>query len=131
MKESITSHHLMVFMGSFYTNNLEVNNDFITYERNPKANYRLYMDLETEDIIKVLKDNILKFEEENITLYLPILKYSKEEYCKSFKKLQNWFKEQIVNHPLEDVIKEIKSKYERKFKNIYPTFEQIDTILKS
>ncbi len=61
MNKSLNSNHLMVFMDSFYINHLKENNDFMTYERNSLAIYRLYMDLETEELIKVYKDQILKF----------------------------------------------------------------------
>ena len=43
MKKSLNNNHLMVFMGSYIKNGK--NYDYITYERNPKAHYRLYMDL--------------------------------------------------------------------------------------
>ena len=121
------SNNIMIFMGSYIINKKE-QHDYLTYERNPKADYRLYLDLETENLICVAKKEIAQFEASFITLYLPIFEYSKEEYLKKYNELKKWYNYQILYRFPKDVIKELQKKYERKYKNIYPLTQQIDTI---
>lgn len=121
------NNNIMIFMGSYIKNSKD-NNSYITYERNPDASYRKYMNLETGELVTIEKQNILNYETTNITLYLPIYEYSEDEYYKSYFKLQNWYKEQLNYHIQSDIISNLKQKYERNYKKIYPIYRQIDAI---
>ncbi len=128
-EQNINSNHIMIFMGSYIKNDSgEQNDDYMTYERDPDTSYRSYMDLETTERYTIDKDECLEFETEYLTLYLPISEYTEEEYYKKYIELQKWFKTQLIYHSQPDVIKELKEKYERKYKEIYPNFHRIDTI---
>ena len=128
-EQNINSNNIMIFMGSYIKNDSGKQNDnYMTYERNPDTTYRLYMDLETTNWYTIDKDKCLEFETEYLTLYLPISEYTEEEYYKKYIELQKWFKTQLIHRSQSDVIKELREKYERKYKNMYPYFQRIDTI---
>ena len=126
-EQNTDSNFIMVYMGS-YINNVEDQKDYMTYERDPDTNYKSYMDLETTEWYNIDKDECLEFEKEHLTLYLPITDYTAEEYSKKYFELQKWFKVQLIHRSQSDVIEELIEKYERKYKDIYPSFHKIDTI---
>lgn len=129
MKENVNSSHIMVYIGSYITNSSnKENNEYITYEKDPNTSYKSYMDLETSERYNIAKDDCLEFEEKYLTLYLSISEYAEDEYLKKYLELQEWFKIQLICRPKSDVIQEIREKYERKHKAIYPYFYRIDTI---
>ena len=108
-KQNINSNHIMIFMGSYIrSNSKEPCVNYMTYERDPDTNYRLYRDLETREWHGIDKGKCLEFETKYLTLYLPISEYTEEEYCKKYMELQRWFKH----------------------KSLYPYFQRIDTIAK-
>ena len=121
-EQNINSNHIMIFMGSYIKNDSgEQNDDYMTYETNPDTSYRSYMDLETEQWYDIDKEKLLEFENQYLTLYLPVSKYTKEEYSKKYIELQKWFKIQIIHRSQSDVIKELQKKYEQQYKNLHLT----------
>ena len=118
--------NIMVFMGSYIKNN---SSDYLTYERDPDTSYKIYIDLETMNLYIIDKEKCLEFENKFITLYLPISEYTIDEYYQKYIELQNWFKIQLMYRSQSDVIKELQEKYEKKYKNIYPYFQRIDTLI--
>ena len=128
-EQTINSNHIMVYMGSFIKNRSEKQYDYMTYERDPDTSYKAYMDLETTKWYNIDKDKCLDFETEYLTLYLPVSEYTAEEYYKRYIELQKWFRAQLIHRSQSDVIKELQEKYERKYKNLYPYFQRIDTIV--
>ncbi len=117
---------VFIYMGSYITKN---NSTQITYERDPHTNYKSYKDLETKKNYNIKKEGCVAFETQNITLYPPISEYSEEEYEKKYKDLQNWFNAQLKDTPKSKIITIIQKKYSRKYPALYPSFQNIDTIM--
>ena len=112
-EQNINSNYIMVFMESYIKSDSK---DFITYEEDKYANYKSYMDLETKECYKIGKDKCSEFENEYLTLYLPISEYTAKEYYKKYIELQKWFRTQLIHRSQKDVIRELQGKYERKYK---------------
>ena len=110
-KQNINSNHIMIFMGSYIrSNSKEPCVNYMTYERDPDTNYRLYRDLETREWHGIDKGKCLEFETKYLTLYLPISEYTEEEYYKKYIELQKWFREQLIHHSQSYVIKKLQEK---------------------
>ncbi len=123
------SNYIMVFMGSYIENDSnEQKDDYVTYERDPETSYKSFIDLETEEWTNIDRDKCLEFENEHLTLYLPISEYTEKEYYHKYIELHKWFRTQLIHRSQSDVIKELQEKYEKKYKNLYPYFQKIDTI---
>lgn len=126
--KNIDSNQIMVYMGSYITNNLGENKAAaITYERDPNTSYKSYMDLETTETYNIDKEKCSDFELESLALYLPISEYSKEEYYKKYCELQDWFKAQLLHRSQPNVIEELQKKYSKE-KVLCSSFHKIDTI---
>ena len=112
-EQTINSNQIMIFMGSYIKSDSK---DFITYEEDKYASYKSYMDLETTEQYNIDKDKCLEFENEYLTLYLPVSEYTAKEYYKKYIELQKWFRTQLIHRSQKDVIRELQGKYERKYK---------------
>lgn len=88
------------------------------------------MDLATETYYKIDKDKCLDFETENIVLYLPISEYSNTEYLKRFYELKTKYENQLLISQSVRIKEELQKEYEKKYKEIYPYFQEIETVLK-
>lgn len=124
-EQALHSSHIMIYMGSYIKKD---HTTYLTYERDPDTSYKSYKDLETTKVYHISKDECINFETEYLALYLPISEYSEEEYLERYLELQRWFKMQIIHASLSDVIDEMRKKYSRKYIELYPSFEKIETI---
>lgn len=88
------------------------------------------MDLATETYYKIDKDKCLDFETENIVLYLPISEYSNTEYLKRFYELKTKYENQLLISQSVIIKEELQKEYVKKYKEIYPYFQEIETVLK-
>ncbi len=99
-KEDIVSNKIMIFIGCY-------NDISITSEEDSNIKYYMYKDLETGREVSISKDNILKYEDNNITLYPKVDKISKEEYLKCYTKLQEYFMKNIIYYDQEEAIEKL------------------------
>ena len=87
------------------------------------------MDLATETYYKIDKDKCLDFETEKIVLYLPISEYSNTEYLKRFYELKTKYENQLLISQSVRIKEELQKEYEKKYKEIYPYFQEIETLI--
>lgn len=115
---------IMVYMGSYIKDRSEGKyNDHVTYDGDCNADYKSYMDLETGEVHNIDMDEIARFENKiekfdnkNIIIKMPIVSNSYDSYLSSYMKLRKWYLEEIKTHGKEEVIEELREKYEKKIK---------------
>lgn len=94
-------------------------NDYLTYDDNPKGEYKLYFDLENGNSYNIELDKCVDFEKENITIYIPVVAYSTHEYMKNFLNLQKWFLEQQKTYTREEIKEQLIEKTKHKYQNLF------------
>lgn len=94
-------------------------NDYLTYDDNPKGEYKLYLDLENGNPYNIELDKCIDFEKENITIYIPVVAYSTHEYMKNFLNLQKWFLEQQKTYTREEIKEQLIEKTKHKYQNLF------------
>lgn len=112
----VSSNHIMVYMGTYI---YEVPDKYLTYDNDPDAMYKSYMDLETEKVYSILIDECKNFEERNIVIYIPVSICTANEYSENYFTLRRWFLLQLVNNHQEIVIGQLRKLNDIKYKNLY------------
>ena len=117
----IDSNQIMVYIGTYIkdrTNDGDID-DYITYDNNPNASYKAYLDLETQEAYNITLDKCEEFENEYLAIYLSVDEYNEQEYMKNYFNLQKWFREQIIHRSQQDVIAELQEQPEIKYKKLH------------
>ncbi len=114
LEKEFFSNHVMVYMGSYIMDRNNGNNDYITYDGNPKTSYKKYLDLETYKNYDIEIDRCNEFESVFLVLYCTIKSNCEFEYRNAFFTLQKYFKQQIITRSQEDVIDDLKILYGKK-----------------
>lgn len=106
---------VMIYMGTYIKDRKEGKyNDYVTYDGNPKADYKSYINLRTGEVCNISIDKCSDFEIKNFILDMPVKVYSFDSYLSNYTNLRSWFLEQLKVRKEEDIIEEIKQKYEKK-----------------
>lgn len=103
--QSENTNKIMVCIGSY----IEVKEGlgikrYLTYKSEYNIDYRLYTDLETNDIYKVKSNKIKEFEREYKVIYMPVSIYNVQEYYKKLSQLKRNFFKQLLYNEQEDVV---------------------------
>lgn len=108
---------VMIYMGTYIRDRKEGKyNDYFTYDGNPNADYKSYINLRTEEVYNMDLDGCNKFESQHIIIRIPVISNSYDSYLSNYMKIRKWFLEQLKVRKEEDIIEEIKQKYEKKIK---------------
>lgn len=94
-------------------------NDYLTYEENPKRNYNIYLDLDSDNIYRIDVANEEQFEEENIIIKMPVVATNCHEYMYNYMKVQTWYNNEKETTTKEEIIEKIKSNPSYKYKKLY------------
>ena len=113
IEKEFFSNHIMIYMGSYIMDRNTGFNDYLTYDNDPKANYKKYMDLETSKNYSIEIDRCSEFEDVFTVLYFVVKSTTEHEYRHAFFTLQNYFKSQILTRTQEDVIDDLKILYKK------------------
>jgi len=94
-----TSKKIMFYLGTYAKEEGKYSTkEYLTYETNPKADHKLYADLETGLTYKVLMDNVKKFEQQYNVISRDIKIYNMKKYNKEFELLKyKYFKNLLYN----------------------------------
>jgi len=94
-----TSKKIMFYLGTYAKEEGKYSTkEYLTYETNPKADHKLYADLETGLTYKVLMDNVKKFEQQYNVISRDIKIYNMQEYNKEFELVKyKYFKNLLYN----------------------------------
>lgn len=100
-----TSNRILVYVGTYkvdkyVTKAIEV----LTYENNPKAKYKRYIDVETGHQYNVNMDNVKEFEETNNIVYRNVSMNNIMLHYQNYSDVRNEFFEGILTEPQEKVV---------------------------
>ena len=98
------TNKIMVYMGSYIWNR----DAEITYEDNPNATYKAYMDLESLDAYNITLDKVEEFEKNHITIYNPVDMPISHEYSRNFFKIRRWYLMELISKTPYEVINLLK-----------------------
>ena len=112
------SNHIMVYVGSYLRNNdMYHDNDTITQD-DSKANYKAYLDLETQEAYNIAIEEVSEFEKEHLTIYLPVEGVSQNDYMRKYFELQTWFRKQLMTHSQKEVIGKLQENMNIKYQKL-------------
>ena len=96
-----TSKKVYVYIGSYIKDEnifTKTENEYLTYDNNPKITHKIYKNIETDDIYKIDIKKCKKFEKNNKILFPIIDLYNIQEYNKQFEKIKlQYFKNLLYN----------------------------------
>ena len=79
-------------------------NRLLTYENDPRAKYKKYIDIETGTQHSVNIENVKEFEKENIVIYRDIVMNNIMLHYQNYSDVRNEFFEGILTEPQEKVV---------------------------
>ena len=102
-----TSNKIMVFMGAYKSEKSKHSTrEYLTYEDNISAKYKLYMDIETGEIYKVCLENVKNFENEYKVIYPKVDICNIQVYNNEYKNLRReYFKSLLYTDQEEATLK--------------------------
>lgn len=110
--KSDDSNKIMVYCGTYIVEKTFSQNtrEYLTYEGNYNATYKLYLDLETSDIYKIKIADCEKFESEYTVINIPVTACNYQEYYKNYNKVRNYFLSEVINDSQEQAVKKLINK---------------------
>lgn len=93
--------------------------DYLTYEENPKRDYNIYLDLDSDNMYHVNVSDEEQFEQENIIIKIPVVATNSHEYIYNYMKVQTWYNNEKETKSKEEIIKEIKENPSYKYKKLH------------
>lgn len=107
--------NIMVYMGSYVYKDRGYGKDYyVTYDGDINASHKSYFDLKTGDVCNIDIELISEFERNNFIINIPVTSYSYDSYLVNYNKLKDWFLKQLNTRSEEEVIEELRQKYENK-----------------
>lgn len=86
--ENSDSNHIMVYVGTYHRDtDMYRDNDTIIQD-DSKASYKAYLDLETQEAYNIAIEEVAEFEQEHLTIYLPVEGFSQNDYMEKYFELQ-------------------------------------------
>jgi len=132
------TNKIMVYMGTFIWDRVE-KEEYLTFDNDPDATYKAYMDLESLEAHNIALDKVSEFEQNYTTIYSPSKMFSSSDYSRNFFKIRHWYLMELITKTYAEVINTLKklinSKHqdlllqERKYSEIHlypetPTFDE-------
>lgn len=116
--ENSDSNHIMVYVGSYLRDSdMYHDNDTITQD-DSKASYKAYLDLETQEAYHIAIEEVAEFEQEHLTIYLPVEGHSQNDYTRKYFELQTWFRKQLMTHSQQEVIEKLQENMDIKYQKL-------------
>lgn len=99
------SNGLLVYVGTYkvdkyITKAVEV----LTYENDPKAKYKRYIDIETGDQCNVNMDNVKEFEENHNVIYREVVMNNIMLHYQNYSDVRREFFEGVLKEPQDTVV---------------------------
>ncbi len=116
--ENSDSNHIMVYVGTYHRDtDMYRDNDTIIQD-DSKASYKAYLDLETQEAYNIAIEKVREFEQEHLTIYLPVEGFSQNDYIKKYFELQTWFHKQLMTRSQKEVIEELQENMDIKYQEL-------------
>lgn len=108
----------MVYVGTYHRDtDMYRDNDTITQD-DSKASYKAYLDLETQAAYNIAIEEVREFEQEHLTIYLPVEGFSQNDYMRKYFELQTWFRKQLMTHSQKEVIGKLQENMDIKYQKL-------------
>ena len=105
------SNRILVYVGTYKIDKyLTKSVESLTYEDNPKAKFKRYIDIETYTLYTVDMSDVKKFEEENSIIYKQINMNNLSLYYQNYIDTRKEFFEGILSEPQEKVVLKLTQK---------------------
>ena len=116
--ENSDSNHIMVYVGTYHRDtDMYRDNDTIIQD-DSKASYKAYLDLETQAAYNIAIEKVREFEQEHLTIYLPVEGFSQNDYMKKYFELQTWFRKQLMTRSQKEVIGKLQESMNIKYQKL-------------
>ena len=116
--ENSDSNHIMVYVGTYHRDtDMYRDNDTITQD-DSKASYKAYLDLETQAAYNIAIEEVAEFEQEHLTIYLPVEGFSQNDYMEKYFELQAWFRKQLMTRSQKEVIGKLQENMDIKYQKL-------------
>ena len=116
--ENSDSNHIMVYVGTYHRDtDMYRDNDTIIQD-DSKASYKAYLDLETQEAYNIAIEEVAEFEQEHLTIYLPVEGFSQNDYMKKYFELQAWFRKQLMTRSQKEVIGKLQESMNIKYQKL-------------
>ena len=106
------SNQILMYYGSYKvkTYSTGITREYLTYEDDPRATYKLYMDIETFETYKVDIDKTYEFEKKFPIVKVPVVYNNYQEYARNFEKTRNKFLLEVITSSQDRAVKKILNK---------------------
>lgn len=99
---------IMVYMGSYVRDRSEGKyNDYVTYDSDSNITYNSYINLKSNRVYNIDKDEREGFERENIVIKMPVSVNSFDSYLSNYMNLRKWYLGQLEIRKEECITKEL------------------------
>ena len=116
--ENSDSNHIMVYVGTYHRDtDMYRDNDTIIQD-DSKASYKAYLDLETQEAYNIAIEEVAEFEQEHLTIYLPVEGFSQNDYMEKYFELQAWFRKQLMTRSQKEVIGKLQENMDIKYQKL-------------
>ena len=116
--ENSDSNHIMVYVGSYLRDSDMYRDNDTIIQDDSKASYKAYLDLETQEAYNIAIEEVAEFEQEHLTIYLPVEGFSQNDYMKKYFELQTWFRKQLMTHSQKEVIGKLQESMNIKYQKL-------------
>lgn len=104
----VEEKQVLVYMGTYVKDRKEGKyNDYVTYEENPEATYKSYINLKTGEIHNVEIDKVENFINNYEIIDIPINAYNFDSYLTNYNYVRDLYLNELSSNSNEDAIKKI------------------------
>ena len=99
------SNKLLVYVGTYKVDKYVTKAvELLTYENDPKAKYKRYLDVETGKSINVNMDSVQEFEETHKVIYKEVVMENIMLHYQNYQDVRDEFFEDVITEPQDKVV---------------------------
>ena len=99
------SNKLLVYVGTYKVDKYVTKAvELLTYENDPKAKYKRYIDVETGKSINVNMDSVQEFEETHKVIYKEVVMENIMLHYQNYQDVRDEFFEDVITEPQDKVV---------------------------
>lgn len=120
MEKIDVQKEIMVHIGSYVRDRSEGKyNDYVTYDGDINTTYNSYINLKTDKVYNIDKEECEEFEENHTIIKMPVSIYNFDSYLSNYMYLRTWYLSQLETRKEECVIKELTRVSKLKYIKLY------------
>ena len=108
------SNKLLVYVGTYKVDKYVTKAvELLTYENDPKAKYKRYIDVETGKSINVNMDSVQEFEETHKVIYKEVVMENIMLHYQNYQDVRDEFFEDVITEPQDKVVLKLANSSEK------------------